>query len=159
MIKIRSFIIGFIFFCLFTTICKSSSMAQTPFQRMDRNDDGRLSQQEFRGPSQAFKRMDGNADGYISRQEADDTPLTSGKNRRSSRDGMKGRSEQPVIEQSAGRPAGLIYVDTHNHLVGRTSGEATRQFDYEGPAQTALVTMDSTGVKVNLVMPMPQGVE
>ena len=159
MIKIRSFIIGFIFFCLFTTICKSSSMAQTPFQRMDRNDDGRLSQQEFRGPSQAFKRMDGNADGYISRQEADDTPLTGGKKRRSGRDGMKGRSQQPVIEQSTDRPAGLIYVDTHNHLVGRTSGEATRQFDYEGPAQTALVTMDSTGVKVNLVMPMPQGVE
>ncbi|MCP4663466.1 MAG: amidohydrolase family protein [bacterium] len=53
-------------------------------------------------------------------------------------------------------PVELIYVDTHNHLVGRVSGGLTRRFDYSGPAETALATMDAAGVKINLVMPMPQ---
>ncbi len=55
--------------------------------------------------------------------------------------------------------AELMYVDTHNHLVGRVKGGSAGQFDYEGPARTALATMNTTGIKLNLVMPMPQGVE
>jgi len=151
-------ILVFVFFFVIIIFMPTLSWAETPFQRMDSDGDGRLSQQEFRGPLPAFRRMDRNADGYISPQEAGGTPLTGGK-RRSGGDGMKDRLQQPIIKQSAGTPAELIYVDTHNHLVGRTSGGLTRQFDYESPAQTALETMDKTGVKISLVMPMPQGVK
>ena len=34
-----------------------------------------------------------------------------------------------------------------------------REPDYDGPDMTALVTMDANGIKLNLVMPMPQGIE
>ena len=155
MIKIRSFIIGFIFISLFTIICKSSSLAQTPFQRMDRNGDGQLSMQEFQGPPPVFRRMDRNADGYISRQEAKGTPLAGGK-RRSPSEGKASRSRKTTERKTENSPVGLMYVDTHNHLVGWVSKGSTRQFDYADPAKIALAIMDATGVKINLVMPMPQ---
>ncbi len=47
----------------------------------------------------------------------------------------------------------LIYVDTHNHLVGR---RFMGQYDIEKPARIALEAMDATGVKRTLLMPMPQ---
>ena len=146
------------FFFVIIILSTTLSRAQTRFQRMDRNGDDRLSEQEFRGPSRAFRRLDRNSDGYISRQEANGTPLT-GSKQQSVRDDLKDRSQQPFIDQSADTPTGLIYVDTHNHLVGRTSRGVTRQFDYENPAKTAIATMDTTGVKTSLVMPMPQGVK
>ncbi len=123
----------------------TSLLAQTPFDRMDRNKDGRLSRSEFRGPPPAFGRMDRNNDGYVTRQEAAGTPLTGGI-----------AKTKPVDRRApAGASTELIYVDTHNHLVNR---RVRGQFNFERPARIALETMDAVGVKLNLLMPMPQAV-
>lgn len=119
-------------FSMLTCLCTTSLMAQTPFERMDINGDGKLSRSEFRGPPSVFKRMDRNNDGYISRKEAKGTRLS-----------------------GAGESTELVYVDTHNHLVGR---RAMGQFNFEKQARVALEAMDATGVKLNLLMPMPQAV-
>jgi len=127
--------------CLFAT----SLMGQTPFERMDLNSDGRLSRSEFRGPPPAFGWLDKDGDGQISRREAAGTRLSGG-----------GKQTRKLESRSPARTAReLIYVDTHNHLVNRrTRG----QFNFQKPAQVALESMDATGVKLNLLMPMPQAV-
>lgn len=134
-----------IFFCLLFIAFPASLMAQTPFENMDRNNDGQLSKSEFRGPTRAFMRLDRNKDGYITQKEASGTRLSGG-------------MHQPKrLEKRAPsvKPAELIYVDTHNHLVGpRKMGH----YDLEKPARIALDAMDATGVKMNLLLPMPQAV-
>ncbi len=149
----RSSVFIFLVVIFFTTL----SQAETPFELMDRNGDHRLSRKEFRGPPLAFKRLDRNGDGYINRNEAVGTPLSGGRKSPEHRTG--GPTQHTVGKQPAGKTAELIYVDTHNHLVGRRGKGVSQGFDYEGPAQTALTTMNETGVKISLVMPMPQGVE
>ncbi len=126
-------------------ICATSAMARTPYERMDGNGDGKLSRSEFRGPPPVFRRMDRNNDGYITRQEATGTRLAGG-----------GDQTRPVESRSpAGGSTELAYVDTHNHLVGR---RAMGRFNFEKPARIALENMDAAGVKLTLLMPMPQGV-
>ena len=132
-------------FLMLVCLCITPLMAQTPFERMDRNNDGQLSRSEFRGPPQAFSRMDQNNDGYIIRQEAAGSRLA-GNTERTTR--VESRS--PARESTE-----LMYVDTHNHLVGR---RAMGQYNLEKPARIALEAMDATGVKLNLLMPMPQAV-
>lgn len=123
--------------------CATSLIAQTPFNRMDRNGDSKLSRSEFRGQPSAFSRMDRNNDGYITRQEAKGTRLS----------GAGDQTRQVERKFPAGESTTLVYVDTHNHLVGRrTMG----QYDIDKPARIALEAMDATGVKLNLLMPMPQ---
>lgn len=130
---------------LVSVSCPDLVTAQTPFERMDRDGDGRLSRSEFRGPPQAFGWMDRNNDGYITGNEAAGTRLSRGV-----------RQARQVEESfSAGESREAIYVDTHNHLVGR---RAMGQLEYERPVRIALASMDATGVKLNLIMPMPQGV-
>ena len=130
---------------LLVCLCTTSAMAQTPFERMDRNNDGQLSRSEFRGPSAAFGRMDRNNDGYITRQEAAGTRLSGGVEQT-----RQVESRPPTRDSTE-----LVYVDTHNHLVGR---RAMGQYNLEKPARIALEAMDATGVKLNLLMPMPQTV-
>jgi len=84
-------------------IYTTSSRAQTPFERMDRNGDGQLSQQEFRGSVPVFKRMDRNGDRYISRQEAAGTPLSG--DRISPKDGMRDQVQHTFEKQPASKPA------------------------------------------------------
>ncbi|MCP5102321.1 MAG: amidohydrolase family protein [bacterium] len=135
-------------FPVLTCLWTASLMAQTPFERMDGNGDGKLSKLEFRGPSRAFSRLDRNNDGYITRQEAKGTRLLSGGN-------QTDRMRQVESRSPAGESRELVYVDTHNHLVGRrTMGK----FNFEKPARIALESMDAVGVKLNLLMPMPQAV-
>lgn len=47
--------------------------------RFDRNNDGRVSMEEFSGPDQVFKRFDRDNDGYIDEDEAPQGPPPSGK--------------------------------------------------------------------------------
>ena len=120
-------------------------MAQIPFDRMDKNGDGKLSRLEFKGPPPAFKRLDQDNNGYITRQEAKGTRLSGGRD----------QTKQVDSGSSAIKSTELVYVDTHNHLVGR---RAMGQYNLEKPARIALEAMDATGVKVNLLLPMPQAV-
>jgi len=144
--KMRLSMLGITLFFLVAVLGTKPSHAQTPFERMDSDGDGRLSRQEFRGQPGAFRHMDRNDDGYISREEAAGTPLAGGERRTRDR-------------RAKGPSAQLLYVDTHNHLVGRPGMGTGPSSGYDGPAETALLAMDATGVKLNLVMPMPQGVE
>ena len=89
--------------------------------------------------------MDRNNDGYITRQEAAGTRLSGGVDKT-----RQVESRSPARESTE-----LIYVDTHNHLGGR---RAMGQCNLEKPARIALEAMDATGVKLNLLMPMPQAV-
>lgn len=130
-------------FCILICLCTTSLMAQTPFERMDRNGDGQLSRSEFKGPSPAFGKIDRNNDGYITRQEAADTQLLGGVEQK----------EKVAIRSPVKESTELSVVDTHNHLVGRrTMG----QNNLDTSARIALEAMDATGVKLNLLMPMPQ---
>ncbi|MBC8179378.1 MAG: amidohydrolase family protein [Deltaproteobacteria bacterium] len=123
----------------------TSLMAQTPFEHMDRNSDGRLSRSEFRGPPPAFGRLDRNNDGYITDREAAGTRLSGGMDTAG-----QVRTRPPEKKSTE-----LIYVDTHNHLVGR---RVMGRYDLEKSARIAIEAMDATGVKLNLLMPMPQTV-
>ncbi len=130
---------------MFVCACTTSLSAQTPFERMDSNNDGQLSRSEFRGPPRAFGKLDQNNDDYITREEAVGTRLA----------GDEKRIIRVESKIPAGEPTDLIYVDTHNHLVGRrTMG----QYDIDKPVRIALEAMDATGVKLNFLMPMPQAV-
>ena len=133
-----------VFVCIAFIACTTSLMAQTPFERMDRNGDGRLSRSEFRGPPPAFGRLDRNNDGYITDREAAGTRLSGSMD-----------PARRVQSRSPAKESALIYVDTHNHLVGR---RAMGQYNLERSARIALESMDATGVKLNLLMPMPQTV-
>jgi len=112
---------------------------------MDSNNDGQLSRSEFLGPPRAFSKLDHDNDGYITREEAVGTRLA----------GDEKRTTQVESKIPSGESTELIYVDTHNHLVGRrTMGN----YDVAEPALIALEAMNATGVKLNLLMPMPQAV-
>lgn len=132
-------------FLLLIFLCTTPLIAQTPFEHMDQNRDGVLSKSEFKGPPLAFSRLDRNNDDYITRQEAQGTRLLSGRD----------LTKKVEIQSSARKSTDLVYVDTHNHLVGQ---RVMGQFNLEKPAQIAVDIMDEAGVKLNLLMPMPQTV-
>lgn len=121
-----------------------SAMAMTPFERMDRNNDGTLSRMEFRGLPRAFGRLDHNKDGYISSQEAAGTRLAGE---------IHSGKKQVTKHSSTLSNKQPLYIDTHNHLVGR---RINGEFNFSRQAGIALENMDQLGVKLNLLMPMPQ---
>lgn len=127
---------------LLTGVVVTSSFAATPFDRMDKNSDGVLTRSEYKGPAPAFDRLDRNHDGTISRTEARGTPL-----------GGEGQSKRGESASAATPAAKQVYIDTHNHLVGR---RVRGKLNLEPAARIALETMDATGVKLNLILPMPQ---
>jgi len=128
---------------LLVCLCMTSLIAKTPFERMDSNNDGKLSKSEFRGPPRAFGKLDQDNNGYINRKKASGTRLA----------GDEKRTIRVESKTPAGKSTELTYVDTHNHLVGRrTKG----QYDIYKPSRIALEAMDATGVKLNFLMPMPQ---
>ncbi len=58
-----------------TAAARSTAKANTSgplwFRKMDRNNDGDVSQHEFVGPQAAFRKLDANGDGFIDREEAE----------------------------------------------------------------------------------------
>ncbi len=138
------------------------SWGQTPFNHLDANGDGYLSPQEFKGPPMAFNRLDRNHDGRISFDEAEGSPLREQKGGpreqlQTTPQSKTGRQEASASATAAAtRP--LIFIDTHNHLVGK-AGPGARRSGGEGPAEMALRSMNANGIKLSLIMPMPQGTE
>ena len=132
-----------------TLLMNSLAAAQRlmPFQKLDRNNDGRISNREFKRSDRIFEQKDINQDGYLSPQEI-----------RGSHDERASQNNLPAPIETQTTQSELLYVDTHNHLVGtRIQGKGGAS-DSTAVAQTALETMNANGVQWNLVMPMPQGV-
>ena len=120
------------------------------FDRLDRNNDGKLSRAEFKGPSAAFDRLDQNGNGFLTKQEIRQTQRDSFSSRIPQGSNQR-RDKTEAIQKT------LVYIDTHNHLAGLI-GSASRgqRKDYFGAAQAALATMDQVGMRFNLLMPPPQ---
>jgi hypothetical protein len=144
-------------FCLMIPVL---SWGQTPFNHLDANGDGYLSPQEFKGPPMAFNRLDRNHDGRISFDEAEGSPLREQKGGPSER--LQTTPQNRTGRQDASTPATaaaaqpLIFIDTHNHLVGK-AGSGARKSGGEGPAEMALISMNANGIKLSLIMPHAPG--
>ena len=95
-------------FLVLACFCPDSLPAQTPFGRMDRDNDEQLSRTEIRGLPPAFERLDRNNDGYITRQDAAVNPLADDAE----------RAGPPDMKTPAKEPRELAYVDVNVHLVG-----------------------------------------
>ncbi len=130
-------------FLVLACFCPDSLPAQTPFGRMDRDNDGQLSRTEFRGPPPAFVRLDRNQDGYITRKEAAGAPLA----------GAAAPAGSPDMRATVQESKELVYVDVNLHLVGpRVKGH----YNLEKSSRIALESMDAGGVKISILRPMPQ---
>lgn len=76
------------------------SKKQKPFDRMDKNGDGKLSKSEFRGPDHIFDQMDADGNGYVTKREMKQFSEN------------KGREKTASKKQSGTYPA--LTVLTHN---------------------------------------------
>lgn len=150
------FNIVFLFLCI--VINTAFSQTKMPFDRMDRNNDGQLSRQEFRGKPRAFNRMDRNGDGFITRKEAAGTPLLGGERKVFLKE-KPNNLKKTANKQSVNLSDELIFVDTHNHIVGWKGKGAKLRYDYKDSLSNIMTSMDQAGVKISLIMPMPQSLE
>ena len=114
------------------------ALAQQPdpqkiIERMDRNGDGKLSRQEFRGPPQRFGLIDANGDGFLTVEE------------------FRAR-----IGANAGKEAAnlgkIAWIDTHTHPAGGRGDAA----DYGSAVRGALEAMEGSGFERAILMPTPQ---
>ncbi|MFC1821339.1 amidohydrolase family protein [Thermodesulfobacteriota bacterium] len=130
---------------------------QTPFDRNDRNGDGLLSQDEFKGPKPAFERIDKNNDGYISKSE-----LGEFRNEKQGHGGNLKNGKEPkqsIKAPDASTPIEKFrYIDTHQHLAGWAGNRGSMSDGYEQAAQVALSTMNRLGIAKMILMPTPQTV-
>jgi len=102
----------------------SAVIAQSPFQRNDRDGDGRLSAREFPGSPPAFRRLDLNGDGYLTPQEIQQARGQRGQGGPQRRSDSSGQRQQPSgtaapvpVERSGPQRSGpLRFIDTHMHL-------------------------------------------
>lgn len=83
---------------------------KSPFDLNDRNGDGKLSPEEFRGPARAFKKNDKNGDGFISRQEAREARQRRQQGNGFKRGGFQSRATSEGQQQAQQGP-GEIVVD------------------------------------------------
>ena len=80
----------------------------------DRDGDGRVSRNEFRGPSHHFKRFDKNRDGYISRDEAPTGPPKGmGNNRKQMKGNRSGGSQQGFAGSMKSKEGKGELLDVH----------------------------------------------
>ena len=149
-------------------------------QRHDRDGDGRVSRDEFRGPPQAFQSMDRNGDGYLTVDEFRGGKRGQRGGRQSSgqRDQQKkGRQprqpdengRQDTVSTSSPRTGPLRFVDTHTHLHpvgldkthgGEGGGFQGRLNEGEKLAEAALkliIRMDQQRLKTALIVVVPSG--
>jgi hypothetical protein len=139
-------------------------------QQNDRDGDGKLSQSEFPGPSQAFRRIDRNRDGYLTTDE-----LMGARGGGQSRGGpmMGGRQGGMPMDSGGVSPSptkersGLLrFVDVHTHLhplgLDATMGGGSR---LRGPidiaanlakaADNLVSRMDGQRIKTALIVVVP----
>jgi predicted TIM-barrel fold metal-dependent hydrolase len=119
---------------------------QNPFQRDDRNNDGRLSRKEFKGMLPAFNKIDKDGDGFVSYEEF--------QQRGEGGFETKTRYERVFDISKADQP--LNYIDTHQHLAGWVSSGDSLSDGFEKAAEVALNKMNELGIKIMIIMPTPQ---
>jgi hypothetical protein len=62
-------LVCFIALAVPVTASAAPGRGQTPFDKMDKNNDNKLSENEFRGPDGIFDKMDADGNGYVTRKE------------------------------------------------------------------------------------------
>jgi hypothetical protein len=60
---------------------------ESRFQMMDKNGDGKITQDEFTAPAEVFKRLDKNGDGVITKEELEQAAPRGGRGARGGRGG------------------------------------------------------------------------
>ncbi len=112
-------------------------------KRLDRDGDGKVSRQEFRGPRRAFDRSDRNGDGYLSE---DETPT---RQRPESRPGgVQGRSEGPQ-EQPGGQRSGPQQPSGQRGGPRGRRGGATQQNNARATAEETGAAAASASVRAD----------
>lgn len=152
---------------------QGTPQAAVMFRQKDRNNDGRLSKQEFPGPKPAFRRLDRNRDGYLSLEELHQGRAGA---ETSAPQTQTQPSPQPSVTATAAPSSGpAIYVDTHLHLhprglaevMGKNAGAGGSasggggRMDLRGAlikaADNMIARMDRRGVAQALVVTVPSG--
>lgn len=128
--------------CLLLFSASLECYSTTPFEEMDMDKDGRLSEKEFKGPKSIFQRLDKNRDNFISKTEAIGTKLL-------------GNDSLNKMLPLRNKPP-LKYIDTHNHFMAIYKSLGRTHSDYTGSIKNALIAMDRCGVQLNMIMPPPQ---
>ena len=164
MITKRIFFVPILAILIVLFACSSASIHaqqrgsghQTPFERDDKNGDGRLSRDEFRGPAHAFKKMDMDGDGFITQQEAREARQGGQKSSGPQQQRPQQKKQDLNVSASKGpvSAGSVVYLDTHNHLVGQRSSRFGEP-DYDEAVEAALGAMNKLGVKKMLIMPQP----
>lgn len=103
--------------------------------RQDGDRDGRISRQEWRGPTQRFGVLDINSDGYLTRDEL----------------------QQGITAAIAARAFNKPLIDVHTHLGGYPSEglQARMTIDHGKAADEAVRHMDENNVRTSVVMVPP----
>ena len=135
----KKYIVIVMFLVMIFSFCSLIVMAgnhrggdKSPFDLNDRNGDGKLSPEEFRGPAHAFKKNDKNGDGFISRQEAREA-----RQRRQQGNGPK-QGGQRQAQQSSGEIVVDIWQKDKTY-------NGTTLFAVTGPKYPRIVEVDMQG--------------
>lgn len=118
--------------------------AEQRIRAMDRNRDGRVSREQFRGPPPAFGRIDRNADGYLTAAELG-AFLQSRQRRRP--------DVQERVPAARAEPLGVPVIDTHLHVLPtRFRGQSG---EWASGARAAVAAMDRLGIRTAIIMSPP----
>ncbi len=110
--------------------------ARQVVKRLDRDGDGRISQDEFRGRPKRFSAIDADGDGFVSTSELETA--------------WRSRASWSAPSTAAGRR--IEWIDTHVHPIG---GRGKSQ-NYGGAVKAALDAITSSAVAKMILMPPPQ---
>jgi len=143
---------------LLSNFSLSAARAQSTFDRLDTDGDGKLSRREFRGPRHKFRKIDSNGDDFVSPRELrafyDGTsPQEEYSLEENTRSNAR-RSFSPDSDEEKAIP--LIYIDTHSHLAGWMQKKGSSRTGFRNSAREAIQTMDELGIKTTVFMPTPQ---
>ncbi len=109
--------------------------ARQVVKRLDRDGDGKIGKDEFRGRPKRFSAIDADGDGFVSTSELETA--------------WRSRASSSAPSPAAGRR--IEWIDTHAHPIG---GRGKSQ-DYGGAVKAALDAIKSSAVAKMILMPPP----
>ena len=112
------------------------------FRTIDKNGDGKVSQDEFRGPPQRFKLIDSDNDGFVTKEEFSS---------------FRERQENPArqIRSAPSLVPKLPVLATHTHIFPSVGQRQGNEVDWPSATKNAIATMDKLGIRSAIIMPPP----